>query len=227
MLYEVCAPGLILVSGLEESFVDLVDTLGTSEGALAAAHTIKQLLWALVDRLVKKSLAIATNAFVVDEVTQLWVLDLEAGDPHAEGDFDGLVLRIDAVPLANTDGGPAVARLVLHDLVDADEAAFEDGLDGLIRRLFWMVRLGVEEGLGLGPVCGKEFTEVVEFGAGLFGVSEGELQDVLELVLRLGAGGGHGLDEAHGGGRWKRVGDGGWGRRHGERTVRRSAIALL
>ena len=165
VLYEVCAPGLIVVSRHEEPLVHFLDTFSSPEGALAATHAVEELLWALVHRLVKQSLAVATHAFEVEQLTQLWVLDLETGDPHAEGDFVGAVLRVDAVPGADPDVGLGVARLVFHDLVDAEEATFQDGLNGLVSRLSGVVGLGVEEGLGPGPVGREELTEVFVFGA--------------------------------------------------------------
>jgi len=53
----------------------------------------------------------------------------------------------------------------LHDFVDTEEAAFQDRLDGLVSRLSGVVRLGVEEGLGPGPVGGEELAEVSVIGA--------------------------------------------------------------
>ena len=109
------------------------------------------------------------------------------------------MLRIDAVSLADPDVGPGVARLVFHDLVDAEEAPFQDRSDGLVSRLSGVVGLGVEEGLGPGPVGREELAEVFVCGASAFGVSEGPLVDVLTLVFRLGAWDRHTEDEAHGG----------------------------
>ena len=198
VLYEVCAPGQCVVA-LRSRLSTFLDTLGSLEGALAAAHAVEELLWALVDQLVKQSLAVATHAFEDEQFTQLWVLDLEAGDPHTEGHFVGGVLRIDAVPLADPDVGPGVARLVFHDLVDAEEATFQDRLDGLVSRLSGVVGLGVEEGLGPGPVCREELAEVFVYGASAFGVSKGPHLDVISLVFWLGARGRHTGNEAHGG----------------------------
>ena len=188
-----------MVSRFEEPLVHFMDTSSSPDGALAAAHAIEELLWALVHRLVKQSFAVATHAIEVEQLTQLRVLDPEAGDPHTEGHLVGGVLRIDAVPLADPDVGPGVARLVFHDFVDAEEATFQDVLDGLVSRLSGVVGLGVEEGLGPGPVGREELAEVFVFGASAFGVSEGPLLDVLSLVFRLGPRRRHTGDEAYGG----------------------------
>ena len=107
VLDEESAPRQTGVSGDEDSVVP---------ATFGGAHAVEELLRLLVDGAVEEGLAIAADTFEFDEAGELGVLDLEADDPHAEGELELLVFWVDAVPLADPNVGRGWSSMTLSTL---------------------------------------------------------------------------------------------------------------